>query len=75
MAAPRIAGWRCENAEPAAYGGLLALPLGPDRTELSCSFRPPGLRAGLAAGAVAVLVLLSRAGLRTFRRRGTASAG
>ncbi|MFI9121654.1 YfhO family protein [Streptomyces bikiniensis] len=75
VAAPRTAGWRCENAEPTAYGGLLAFPLGPDRTELSCSFRPPGLRAGLAAGAVAVLVLLSRAGLRTFRRRGTASAG
>ncbi|WP_411075487.1 YfhO family protein [Streptomyces sp. cmx-4-7] len=69
VAAPDIAGWHCEGAEPTAYAGLLAVPLGPGRTELSCSFRPPGLRAGLAAGAVAAVALLCGAGLRSFRRR------
>ncbi|MFB6839839.1 YfhO family protein [Streptomyces sp. NPDC056361] len=58
VAAPRIAGWHCADAEPLSYGGLLAVPLRPDRTELSCSFRPPGLRAGLGAGATAALLLL-----------------
>ncbi|MFC8899179.1 YfhO family protein [Streptomyces cinereoruber] len=87
VAAPQTAGWRCEDAEPAPYGGLLAVPLGSGRTELACSFRPPGLRAGLAAGAAAGLVLLFRVGLRSsaglgsspglrsLRRRGRASAG
>ncbi len=69
VAAPRTAGWHCEGAGPTAYGGLLAVPLGTGRTELACSFRPPGLRAGLAAGAVAAGALLLGAGLRSFRRR------
>ncbi|MGW1121579.1 YfhO family protein, partial [Streptomyces tanashiensis] len=69
VAAPRIAGWHCEGAAPVAYGGLLAVPAG---STLSCSFRPPGLRAGLAAGAVAALGLLGvavagRRGVRTGR--------
>ncbi|MEU0231762.1 MULTISPECIES: YfhO family protein [unclassified Streptomyces] len=75
VAAPRAAGWHCEGAEPTAYGGLLAVPLGAGRAELACSFRPPGLRAGLAAGAVAATALLLRAGLRFSRRRAKASAG
>ncbi|MFE8941847.1 YfhO family protein [Streptomyces sp. NPDC007872] len=69
VAAPRTAGWHCEGAGPTAYGGLLAVALGTGRTELACSFRPPGLRAGLAAGAGAVGALLLGAGLRSFRRR------
>ncbi|WP_432116384.1 YfhO family protein [Streptomyces sp. S1] len=75
VAAPRLAGWHCEGAEPTAYGGLLAVPLGNGRTELACSFRPPGLRAGLAAGAVAGLVLLLRVRPGSFLRRRRAPAG
>ncbi|MZE54743.1 YfhO family protein [Streptomyces sp. SID5770] len=75
VAAPRLAGWHCEDAEPTAYGGLLAVPLGNGRTELACSFRPPGLRAGLAAGAVAGLVLLLRVRPGSFLRRRRAPAG
>ncbi|WP_369144629.1 YfhO family protein [Streptomyces sp. R44] len=66
VAAPHIAGWHCEGAAPVPYGGLLAVPA---RTGLSCAFRPPGLRAGLAAGALALLglaVVLMR--VRTGRR-------
>ncbi|WP_432088371.1 YfhO family protein [Streptomyces sp. bgisy095] len=63
VAAPRIAGWHCEGPAPTAYGGLLAVSLADGRTELACSFRPPGLRAGLAAGAAAAVALLLRAGL------------
>ncbi|MFD3530065.1 YfhO family protein [Streptomyces sp. NPDC058664] len=58
VAAPRIAGWRCEGARAVSYGGLLAVDVRPGATTLDCSFRPPGLRAGLAAGAVAALLLL-----------------
>ncbi|MER7909280.1 YfhO family protein [Streptomyces sp. NPDC096068] len=75
VAVPRLAGWHCEDAGPTAYGGLLAVPLGPDRTELACSFRPPGLRAGLATGAAAGLVLLLRVGPGPFLRRRRASTG
>ncbi|MFJ4907761.1 YfhO family protein [Streptomyces sp. NPDC093249] len=57
VAVPRIAGWRCEGARAESYGGLLAVRPAPGTTALSCSFRPPGLRAGLAAGAAGVLAL------------------
>ncbi|MFI0988909.1 YfhO family protein [Streptomyces exfoliatus] len=57
VAAPGIAGWRCEHARTTSYGGLLAVGVGPGTRTLDCAFRPPGLRAGLAAG-MAGLVLL-----------------
>ncbi|KOX18119.1 MULTISPECIES: YfhO family protein [unclassified Streptomyces] len=75
VAVPRTAGWRCEGAGARAYGGFLAVPLGAGRTELACSFRPPGLRAGLAAGAVAGLALLFRVRPGSFLRRRRTSAG
>ncbi|MFJ6352419.1 YfhO family protein [Streptomyces sp. NPDC092046] len=56
LASPRIAGWRCEGRPADAYGGLVAVPA-TGRTEVSCAFRPPGLRAGLAAGGAAALLL------------------
>ncbi|MFJ7960652.1 YfhO family protein [Streptomyces sp. NPDC096319] len=67
VAAPHIAGWHCEGAAPVPYGGLLAVPAA---TTVSCTFRPPGLRAGLAAGAAAALTLLgvALAHVRTGRR-------
>ncbi|MFF9852628.1 YfhO family protein [Streptomyces litmocidini] len=69
VATPHIAGWHCEGVEPASYGGLLAVPAGGG--ELSCAFRPPGLRAGLAAGALAALGLAGvvMAGRRTRQGR------
>ncbi|MFE0651291.1 YfhO family protein [Streptomyces sp. NPDC059534] len=75
VATPRLAGWRCEGAPAVSYGGLLAVPLRAGRTEISCAFRPPGLRAGLAAGAAAALALLLRGtvGARRNRRRARAA--
>ncbi|GAA3929231.1 hypothetical protein GCM10022244_42850 [Streptomyces gulbargensis] len=80
VAAPRIAGWSCEGAPARSYGGLLAVPVTPGRTSVSCSFRPPGLRAGLVAGAAALVALVAlRAGARTRARArarsGSGSAG
>ncbi|MEV4943040.1 YfhO family protein [Streptomyces zaomyceticus] len=63
VAAPRIAGWRCANTRAGAYGGLLAFDLSPGTTTLTCSFRTPGLRAGLAAGAGGLLLLALRTAL------------
>ncbi|MFE2013712.1 YfhO family protein [Streptomyces sp. NPDC059491] len=62
LAAPRISGWRCAAGDgdprPArAYEGLVAVPLDGRATTVRCSFRPPGLRLGGAAGAAAVLAL------------------
>ncbi|MFH9726748.1 YfhO family protein [Streptomyces sp. NPDC017254] len=72
VAAPRIAGWHCENAEAGSYGGLLAIGVHPGTTTLTCAFRPPGLRAGLAAGAAGLLLLTLRTwlGARSRRRPG-----
>ncbi|MEU3605700.1 hypothetical protein AB0E83_09640 [Streptomyces sp. NPDC035033] len=67
VAAPAIAGWTCQGREPESYAGLLAVPVtGP---AVSCSFRPPGLTAGLAAGAAALLCLASRPWWGRPRRR------
>ncbi|WP_306329969.1 hypothetical protein [Streptomyces venezuelae] len=57
VAAPAIAGWRCDGATPTPYGGLLAVPVPPGTTTVSCTFRPPGLAAGLAAGAAGLVLL------------------
>ncbi|MFD0150179.1 YfhO family protein [Streptomyces sp. NPDC127132] len=57
IATPRIAGWHCADTRTSSYGGLLALPAPPSGT-VDCVFRPPGLRAGLAAGAAALAGLL-----------------
>ncbi|MER5984773.1 YfhO family protein [Streptomyces sp. NPDC001787] len=61
LAAPRIAGWRCDGRPAGAHLGLVAAPVPAGATSVSCTFRPPGLRAGGAAGAVALLVLLATA--------------
>ncbi|WP_079169408.1 YfhO family protein [Streptomyces sp. CC77] len=67
LAAPRIAGWRCAGRPAGAYLGLVAVELS-GRATVSCAFRPPGLRAGLAAGAGALLVWAAWGVLRTRRR-------
>lgn len=69
VAAPRIAGWRCEGGKAGAYGGLLAVDVRPGTTTVSCRFRPPGLRAGQAAGAAGVLLLAASLWLGARGRR------
>ncbi|MFE6715532.1 YfhO family protein [Streptomyces sp. NPDC057695] len=78
VAAPRIAGWRCEGRRARSYGDLLAVDIAPGTTTVSCDFHPPGLRAGLTAGTAGLLLLattwrLGRAGSR--RRRVGGGAG
>ncbi|MFE9045753.1 YfhO family protein [Streptomyces sp. NPDC007818] len=75
VAVPRATGWRCAAgaAEPVSarsHRGLLAVPLDGRATRVTCSFRPPGVRLGAAAGATALLALLGTALLaRRARRR------
>ncbi|MFG3492045.1 YfhO family protein [Streptomyces sp. NPDC047972] len=77
VAAPRIAGWRCEGRPARAYGGLLAVGIRPGATAVRCAFHPPGLRAGLTAGAAGTLLLaLSwRLGTGSRRRAGSRAGG
>ncbi|MFF9842999.1 YfhO family protein [Streptomyces sp. NPDC013740] len=72
LAAPRIAGWHCAGRPAEAYGGLVAVRA-EGRTEITCSYRPPGLRAGLAVGGAAALLLGAWA-TATVRRRGPTPA-
>ncbi|ORT58657.1 YfhO family protein [Streptomyces sp. CB03238] len=67
LAAPRIAGWRCEGRPAGSYGGLVAFDVGGDRTAVSCSFRPPGLRAGAGIGGLALVVLVAVRGASRLR--------
>ncbi|MGW1009384.1 YfhO family protein [Streptomyces termitum] len=81
VAVPRTPGWRCAagDAEPVparAHRGLLAVPLDGSATRIGCSYRPPGLRLGAAAGAAALLALLATALLtRRTRRRAAGTTG
>ncbi|MEV2201778.1 YfhO family protein [Streptomyces fradiae] len=58
LAAPRIAGWRCEGRPAGEHLGLVAVRVPPGARSVSCAFRTPGLRAGAAAGALAVAGLV-----------------
>ncbi|MFJ7066575.1 YfhO family protein [Streptomyces sp. NPDC101115] len=66
LSAPRIPGWRCDGRPAGSYGGLVSVPVTADRQEVSCAFRPPGLRPGLAT---AVASLLALAGWVLWDRR------
>ncbi|MER5732456.1 YfhO family protein [Streptomyces sp. NPDC002138] len=71
LSVPAVAGWTCDGAPAGAYLGLVAVPVTPDRTTVSCAFRPPGLVPGLAAAAPAALLLLAvLARSAVLRRRG-----
>lgn len=72
LAAPRIAGWSCDGRPADSYLGLVAVPVGGDRTTMDCAFRPPGLRAGSLAGAGALVALLATVLLPRARMRGRA---
>ncbi|MER7519027.1 YfhO family protein [Streptomyces sp. NPDC126499] len=74
LSAPRIAGWTCDGRPASSYGGLVAAPVRPGAREVSCAFRPPGLRAGLAAGGAALVLLAVWVGL-TARRRSRDGGG
>ncbi|MEU4350406.1 YfhO family protein [Streptomyces sp. NPDC023838] len=76
FAMPRIAGWRCAvdggPSKPAgSYLGLVAVELpGPGSpTAVSCAFRPPGLKAGSAAGAAGLVGLAGTGVWAAVRRR------
>jgi hypothetical protein len=60
LAVVRTPGWICAAGEgprrpPGSLSGLISVPLPAGETEVSCTFRPRGLRMGLALGAVSLL--------------------
>ncbi|MFE6778642.1 YfhO family protein [Streptomyces sp. NPDC057702] len=74
LAMPDIKGWQCAAGDgsprPAdSYLGLVSVPLDGEATTVSCTFEPPGLRAGAAVGGAALLVLVSLAAWRAWRSR------
>ncbi|WP_416969234.1 YfhO family protein [Streptomyces sp. 4F14] len=77
VAAPRIAGWRCAVGDAPAvpaqdFHGLVAAPLDPSSSTLTCTFHTPGLRLGLGVGALALAgTLLLGAWSAAGRRRRT----
>ncbi|MEU0831551.1 YfhO family protein [Streptomyces sp. NPDC005969] len=75
IAAPRIAGWSCQGRPADNYLGLVATPAPAHGTTVNCTFRPPGLRAGAAVGAGAVLALLVTGVWGARRRRRDPASG
>lgn len=76
FAMPRIAGWRCAvnggGAKPAgSYLGLVSVELSGSGapSTVSCDFRPPGLKAGSAAGAAGLAGLIGTGALLAVRKR------
>ncbi|WP_329200283.1 MULTISPECIES: YfhO family protein [unclassified Streptomyces] len=64
LAVPAVRGWRCSldgatAKAPGRLAGLIAVPLGPGASRVSCAYRTPGLRAGLLVSGVAAAVLLA----------------
>ncbi|WP_329121685.1 YfhO family protein [Streptomyces sp. NBC_01465] len=64
FAMPAVEGWSCRAGDgpdrPAAgYLGLVSVPLDGSAASVGCTFRPPGLTAGLWTGALALLGLLA----------------
>lgn len=72
FAAPRFAGWSCQGRPADSYLGLVSAPVPAHGTSVDCTFRPPGLQAGTAVGAGALLVLAGAAvwGALVRRRAG-----
>ncbi|MFB6719480.1 YfhO family protein [Kribbella sp. NPDC056345] len=67
-------GWRCQldgqaARKPTQVGGLMAIAVGPQTTEVACTYRPAGLRLGLLVGAAGLLSLLAAAALLVLRER------
>ncbi|MEV0414569.1 YfhO family protein [Streptomyces sp. NPDC050448] len=72
LSSPAVAGWTCNDRPATAYLGLVSVPVTPDTTTITCTFRPPGLIPGTAVAATALLLL---AGLLAAERRRRTRAG
>nr|WP_269813935.1 YfhO family protein [Jiangella endophytica] len=73
LAVVRVPGWRCASGDgaartPGTLAGLMAVTVAPGDVAVSCSFRPPGLRLGLAIGAAALSSLLAGVAVLAFLR-------
>ena len=75
LAAPRIAGWTCNGRPAENHLGLVAVPLDGRTTTVTCTFRPPGLVAGLGLGGagLAGLALITVLPARAARRKAPSS--
>ncbi|WP_254705521.1 YfhO family protein [Streptomyces vilmorinianum] len=74
VSVPATSGWQCSvdggpARTPRTLGGLMAIELGDGASQLSCSYRTPGLRLGLAASAAAAALLLGVAATHLIRTR------
>lgn len=72
LGAVRVPGWQCvvDDAPPKtpnSLAGLIAVPVDGDASEVSCAFRPRGLRMGLGIGGASLIVVLALAGWARFR--------
>jgi hypothetical protein len=79
LSSPRIAGWTCGGKPADSYLGLVAVRLD-GGTTMDCSFRPPGVKAGGAAGVaslagLAAIGFVGRRGRGRGRRRGSRRHG
>ncbi|WP_078913487.1 MULTISPECIES: YfhO family protein [unclassified Streptomyces] len=74
LSVPAITGWTCDGRPAAAHLGLVAIPLSPGTTTVSCAFRPPGLVPGLAVAGGALGIFLVTA-LRVRARRQVSGPG
>jgi len=76
----RIPGWQCAvdggpGQKPSTLAGLIAVRVDGEATQMSCTYRPPGARTGLAVAAAALLGLAGVAGALTLLRRRRGVAG
>ncbi|WP_162606161.1 YfhO family protein [Jiangella asiatica] len=69
----RTPGWHCstggDDATPETVGGLIAVPVEAGDTDVACSYRPRGLRMGLAVGAASLAVVAAVGVAAGVRRR------
>ncbi|MCB5178648.1 YfhO family protein [Streptomyces antimicrobicus] len=65
-------GWQCSRPTT-PFHGLLAVPLTGDTTTITCTYTPKGLLPGLAAGAAALVTLLTACATTLHRNRRTRS--
>jgi hypothetical protein len=75
VAVLNLSGWGCtvdgKPTKPISQSGLLTVAVGPDSTKIACSYRAPGTRLGLVAGAgslVALLLMIAVLARRRLRR-------
>ncbi|RPF39991.1 membrane protein YfhO [Streptomyces sp. Ag109_G2-6] len=73
VSAPAVEGWQCsvdggDPQPPSTLGGLIAVRM-TGHTRVACSYRTPGLHAGVVLSACALAVLLGVAAIGSLRRR------